>query len=233
MNNQAATPLFVGHFFDGKAWQLLPVSDRDLRRSIKFYSALFDSFSIKPEHEGALILSCYDDWAMTVPLESALTANRIRIYNADSTPFEAQRIETFIRRFSPPWIIGVNDDVMQGLQTAGFDLKQLFGGRFVWVRDTASYQSLQALDADVKVLRWQMIGPAIGMECAYGSGLHIDDLTWQLRSDDGEIIVESNLHRDGYSKAHKTGVYGQIDFGTCACGSSAPRVLINCGAKQN
>lgn len=215
-------PLFVGHFFDGREWQFLPVTERAAKRAMRAYLRVLDSFGFPPGSR-ALVIANYDDWAMTIPLEMALTASRITIFNADASPFEAGRIESFIRRFDPKLIIGVDAAVLQGLDSAGHDVHQLFAGRRVWTRDAASHDRLCGDESGGGVYRWSMLGPAPGMECREACGLHVDGEEWDLQVQGGELLVNSRLGREPALRSQSTGVKGVVEEGVCACGNADPR----------
>lgn len=218
-------PLFVGHFFDGEDWQFLPVTERAAKRAMRAYLRVLDSFSFPPGSR-ALVIANYDDWAMTIPLEMALTTSRITILNADASPFEAGRIEAFIRRFDPKLVIGVDAGVLQGLDSAGHDIHRLFAGRRVWTRDAASHNRLAAEEGGCSVYRWSMLGPALGMECREACGLHVDGEEWDLRLQDGEVLVSSRLDRQAAAlRSQRTGLCGTIEEGICACGNADPRFI--------
>lgn len=222
--SKGSQPLFVGHFFDGQDWQFLPVTERDAKRAMRAYLRVLDSFSLPPGSR-ALVIANYDDWAMTIPLEMALTASKITIFNADASPFEAGRIESFIRRFDPGLIIGVDAGVLQGLDSAGHDLDRLFSGRSVWTRDAGSYERLSGKEGSSNVYRWNMLGPAVAMECREACGLHVDGEEWDLQVQDGEVLVSSRLGREPALQSQRTGVSGSLEEGICACGNADPRFI--------
>ena len=72
-----------------------------------------------------------------------------------------------------------------------------------------------------------MIGPAIGMECVEGNGLHLDHFEWQVVSLNDEIHLTSNLPRATDFNQFATGVRGRVESGICNCGIAGKRVHLN------
>jgi hypothetical protein len=216
-------PLFIGHFHDGQQWQYLPMSSREVRRGMRVILQLLDSFRF-PARSSALVIAGHDEWALTMPLETALTTNKMILFNADASPFEAPRIEAFIRRFDPPMVFGLTAEVLQGLESVGHDAGTLFNGRVVWTADAAAWHRLK-VETDARVFRMMMIGPALAMECSQGCGLHIDAEEWTLDREGGQIVVTHRLGRQPALVRQKTGISGSIDNGVCRCGSASPRVI--------
>jgi hypothetical protein len=216
-------PLFVGHFYDGSQWQYLPMSDREVRRAMRAILQVLDSFRF-PARSCALVLAGHDEWAMSIPLEAALTNNKMILFNADASPYEAPRIEAFIRRFDPPMVFGPTADVLQGLESAGHTLGTLFDGRVVWAGDAPAYHRLKA-ETGARVFRRMMVGPALAMECSQGCGLHVDAEEWALEQEGGEIALSHRLGRNPPLVKQKSGVRGGIDCSVCRCGNASPRVV--------
>lgn len=217
-------PLFIGHFHDGQQWQYLPMSAREVTRVMRGILQLLDSFRF-PARSCALVIAGHDEWALSMPLETALTSNKMILFNADASPFEAPRIEAFIRRFDPPMVFGLSAEVLQGLESAGHDPAALFDGRVVWVADSQAYRRLKA-ETSARVFHLRMIGPALAMECSQGCGLHVDVEEWLLDQQGGEIVATHRLGRQPALIRQKTGVSGTIDSGVCRCGSASPRVIL-------
>ena len=218
-------PKYVGHFWDGKDWNFMPMTHRESDRALHFNYRVLETFNF-PRRGGALVIACYDDWAMTMPLEDALIQHNQIIYNADESPFEANRIEMFIRRMNPAVVIGVSAGVLQGLTSMGHDPAQLFAGRTVWCRDFASYEQLRAAEG-IALRHWRQIGPAAAMECVAGAGLHVDAEEWQLETQDGEILVTNRLDRFPKIVRQTTGLKGSIIHECCTCGLPHPRVVLD------
>jgi hypothetical protein len=217
-------PYFVGHFWDGQDWNYLPMTHREVERSVIANIRILDTFRVPPR-SGALVISSHDNWVMAIPLEEALMRSRQIIFNADNSPFEAGRIEAFLRRFNPPMVFGVSTQVLQGLENTGHDPRQLLAGRTVWCVDREAWQQL----ADVETLRlrqWRQIGPASAMECAAGAGLHVDTQEWLLEQDQGEIVITSRMNRYPELLRTRTGLRGHIDHSCCACGIAHPRIIL-------
>ena len=223
MSNAAISNQFIGHYWDGECWHYLPMNDRDIQRSMRTNLHILDTFKF-PKRSGALVISGFDDWVMTIPLERAIVSDKNIVYNAEATPFEANRIESFLRLFDPKMIFGLDGPVLEGLINIGQDPQTLFSGRVVWCRDNASYQQLVGLEG-VSARQWRAVGPAAAMECSEGAGAHIDSQEWEVSIVDGEAVVRNRLGRDLIDQPQKTGIKARLLNEPCLCGSHDPRLV--------
>src|SRR5690606_10207691 len=218
-------PYIVGHFWDGKKRDFLPLSTDEVGRAEWFYRRIVDNFDIPPRSV-VLLISKFEDGAFTAPLEQALTADGYIMGYAEATTFDAPRVETFRRRCDIPAGLGATRDTLAGLEAAGHSFEKVFGNAIVWARDKNAYVRLMKVPG-ITLRYWTEVGPAAAMECALGKGLHVDAFEWAVeRAADGEILVTSRLGRITPFERMSTGIYGTIDDSTCACGSCDPRVNI-------
>lgn len=224
MSNEAILNQFIGHYWNGEDWFYLPTNDRDIQRAMRTNLRVLDTYKF-PKRTGALIIAGFDDWAMTIPLERAIINDKNIVYYAESSPFEANRIESFIRRFDPKMIFGIDSPVLEGLKTIGQELQYLFNGRVVWCRDNNSYQQLVNLEG-VRARHWRAIGPAAAMECSEGAGVHIDSQEWEVSIVDGEAVIRNRLGRDLIDQPQKTGIKAQLVNEPCQCGNHDPRLTL-------
>jgi len=219
----AERPLFVASYTDANGRQFLPLSQAEHDRRVWFYRRIVDTFHL-PARQVVLIISDYNDHALTIPLQSQLHADSHIPCYAESTIFDACRTENFLRRLDMQFVIGVNTPVLDGLEAAGFKPLELFANRIVFARDEGAYQRLSANDG-ITLRRWMEIGPAIGMECRHGGGLHIDANEWDVEFDNGEVVLSSRLATYiDFDKVH-TGFYGSAVTELCDCGRDGLRII--------
>jgi hypothetical protein len=217
-------PYVVGHYWDGVESQFLPLSRDEMDRTEWFYRRILDRCGIAPR-TCVLLISEFVDGALTAPLEQAMMADGHVPCYAEATTFDAPRVETFLRRFDIPAVIGVTAATLDGLEAAGHSPDALFAGRIVWARDSDAFARLADVPG-ITLRRWMQIGPAPAMECIEGGGLHIDSLEWKVETGAGdEILLTSRMGRIKPIERGSTGVFGRIETGVCRCGSCDPRVV--------
>ena len=143
--------------------------------------------------------------------------------NADDSPFDAGRVESLSRQFSPVAIAGVSSSTLEGLKMMGHDPEKVFSGKTVWARPDA-FAAVDVMDS-VSARRLCMVGPALAFECAHG-GLHIDGREWSVSQIEGELTISSRIDRIERLTELPTGIKGDIHPVACTCGSSDPLILI-------
>ncbi len=108
--------------------------------------------------------------------------------------------------------------------SAGLSVARPLDRRSRFARDEGAYQRLSA-NASITLRRWMEIGPAIGMECRHGGGLHIDANEWDVEFDNGEVVLSSRLATYiDFDKVH-TGFYGSAVTELCDCGRDGLRII--------
>lgn len=222
MKAACPNPLLVGSYVDPAGRQLLPLSEAESIRIEWFYRRVFDTFGL-PSRSRVLLVTKFEDAAMTMPLDSMLIADGFVPAYAEATAFDAARVEAFVRQLSPRAVIGIDSSVLAGLQGLGHDPAALFQDRIVWASDEDAYQRLTG-GKHILLRRWMPVGPAPAMECHAGGGLHIDDREWLVDQQGDEILLSSRLPRSLAFKRISTGVHATIERALCRCGISGSRI---------
>jgi hypothetical protein len=217
------TPTVVGRYLEGGVPRFLPLSEAEINRATRAYLRVLDSYRLATRSH-VLVVSLASQVAAFMPLERALDHRNFIVSSADSSAFDAARVEVFVRRFKVAAVFGVTKETLDGFAFAGHDPATLFAGRIVWATP-AAYARL-APGSGYTLRRWAEFGPAIGVECAIGSGVHISSEEWSLDSMDGRILVSSRLPRLMTFDRQPTDVQGVVDHTPCACGSTDARVRL-------
>ena len=211
----------VGRYINAGAEQFLPYSNAELERARKFALRILSGFHFRTGHN-LLITAQMHECAQLLAFERAAMDYGLVVCSADSTFYDAARVESVVRRFSPVAIAGITPETLAGLKALGHDPLKLFSGIVVWARPGA-YAELQGSAVDVRA--WRELGPAVGIECSQGCGLHIDRLEWLADADDGEIVLTSHLQRAVNFRRLRTGVHGRVEHAACGCGNPDPRII--------
>ena len=216
-------PMAVGRFLDAQGQrQLLPHSALEAERARRAMMRILGTFHFRTE-SNVLVTAQFDELAQLLGAERAIMSYGMVAVSADSTPWDAGRVESILRRFKLVAALGISEATLDGLERMGFNPVQLFHGLVIWARPGA-YERLQGKPG-LKVYRWMEIGPAVAVECSAGAGAHIDRFEWDLAIEDDELVLSSRLERSQAFDGYRTGLKARILRGTCQCGNTDPRIL--------
>jgi len=156
------------------------------------------------------------------PFEHAVLALGGHFSLGENQPFDAFRAAMYGRRLSTELVLGLNRSVAE---TIGDDLGDAFSqARLVLARpDAVPLVAAAGLPAAV-VTR---IGPALAVECAPGSGAHVNPSMWAVEAEEGELELTSISERGYELNRERVGVRGTIRTDTCECRMPGPRVDVD------
>lgn len=218
-------PVTYGRFFDAQGRRvILPYSFIELERARRAITRVLGSFHFRTG-SNILLTSLLDQTAQLMPIERALYSGGYVAVSADSSLYDAKRVESIIRRFNLTAAINITADTLNGLIELGHDPQALFDGLIVWAGPSA-YDTISNYPATT-TLRYLEIGPATALECPHQNGAHIDRFEWQVESVEGEIVLSSRLNRCTEFVGYHTGFRAQIEHTACACGNADPRIIVD------
>ncbi len=216
-----ATLWGVGTFTSSGAPADLPVSPADFAADTAAAGRALDSLGIGPG-DRVLIVGLVSECAHLVPFHEALRARGAILSGADATVFDASRTAKLTRQLGVRAVLGVNGPVLDGLVAEGCDLLDVFGTVPVVGARPDAVGRLR--DAGAAPVVWAHVGPTVAVECAPGRGAHVDEATWEVHADGGEVLLSPRSPR-----ALPPGPYavatGTVVRGACACGRADARIL--------
>lgn len=210
-----ARPDVVGCYDAGGKTHFHPARFDELERQSIGIARILRTFYFKPEST-ILVVSIVPEVVQFAPFEKAVQHLGMYGINAESTNYDAGRIESIARQFDTPAICGIGAASLEGLKMFGHDPAKVFAGRTVWARPDA-YDEIKAM-AGVDARRIVIIGPAVAFECAHG-GLHYDSRDWTLEDTDGTLQLSSRMPRITPVSQIDTGVAGKVLESACTCGT--------------
>lgn len=222
----AVPPMAVGRYFSADGERVpLPYSMMELERQRRFALRVLSTFHFHPG-VNIMFTALMDEGAHFLGVERAIMSYGMVVASADSSLYDANRVESIARRFPLAAVFGVTPGTLDGLKNFGHSAEKVFAGMPVWARPGA-YEALRALPSiqASQVLRVMEVGPALGLECSEGVGVHVDRFEWDVESEDGEVLISSRLERCDVFERLRTGVKGHVVHGTCACGNPDPRII--------
>jgi len=213
----------VGQFPDGHGRMPYPVSAADIEADTRGAGRALASLGVGRGHT-VLFVSLVSEIVQTVPFHDALGQVGGICSAADATIFDAPRTAKLVRQLHPRAVVGVNGDVLDGLEQEGFDLADAFAGVPVLAAHPGAAARLQAAGLTPRV--WAFLGPAVAVECEPGAGAHVDEAIWSVDDEGGEIVVIPVGQRAIGAGRYRTGALGAIVRDRCACGRGDPRVRL-------
>lgn len=142
-----------------------------------------------------------------------------------ATPYDAYRIEMFLRRFRFQAAIGIAPGTLDGLEQAGHQPAKVFAQTPVLAALPGAYERLVAMGFQP----WRLIplGPLYAFEAPDGSGARYNAGEWNLASRNGRIFLSASARRkrDNGFENLDTGINGTLGMVTTPRGRE-PRLFL-------
>jgi len=216
----------VGSFRVGDAILPYPVSQDDHGRDIASAMKGLRSLGIHDQSR-ALVLSMLSEAAQYWPVQIGLLVSKAQFSLGDASRFDAFRTAMFLRAMHYDVVLGINTEVLDGLDDLGHAYADVFAGTHVLAARPGAYERLH--DAGLGPRLWVHVGPTVAVECDALAGAHIDGDEWEIEVADGEIVVTTRNPRAASIDRLRTGIRGEVVTEPCACGRSDPRVVPTLG----
>lgn len=218
-----SNPDIVGSYAVGTRREFYSAMRTELDRSGTRMVRTLQTFGFAPQ-SFVLTISSTPEVIQFAPFEAAVQQLGLFGINADDSPFDAGRVESISRQFNPAGMMGVSAQTLEGLKMMGHDPETVFRGRVIWARPDA-WQAVRRMDG-VTARRCLLIGPALGFGCEQGE-VHLDRWEWDIRSEQGELVLSSRLNRFEPVSGLRTGVMGAVSGAACSCGNADTVVEIH------
>ncbi len=215
-------PDIVGCYKAGGRTEFFPARYDELERQSLGIARLLRTFGLAPGRT-ILVVSLVPEVIQFAPFEKAVQYLGMYGINAESTNFDAGRIESIARQFDVPAICGIGAASLEGLRMFGHDPAKVFAGRTVWARADA-YDEVKAMPG-VDARRLVILGPLVAYECAKG-GIHYDNRDWTLDGAGGTLRLSSRMPRITPLSNLDTGVEGRVLDTACNCGTKEALIAL-------
>jgi hypothetical protein len=156
-----------------------------------------------------LVVALLSQAVHAVPFERAAGRVGALYSSADATRFDAFRSESLVRQLGAKVVIGIDGEVVAGLDDLGRDLHEVFAPvHAVVAADDTAERRLR--DAGLPTGRWLRLGPTSAV-CAPGDEtLRYDHGRWQVDEDGAELRLTNLVPRLTPCEAFRTGVRGEV-----------------------
>ena len=220
----AAAPLWgVGSFRVGDDIVTYPVSKDDNGRDIGGAAKALRSLGVD-SHSRVLVVSMLSNAAQYWPVQIDLLMNQAQFSIADASRYDAFRTNMFLRAMHYDVVLGINEDVLDGLDDLSMSYTDVFADVPIVAAGAGAHARLRAAGLDP--WWWLHLGPTTAVECAAREGAHIDGSEWAIEvGDGGEILVSASNERAATIERQRTGVHGTVLSARCSCGRDDARVV--------
>ena len=187
-----------------------PLSNRDVMADVDWAEHQLRAFGVGA---GSLIdlVHNYSECGQFWPYYLAAMRLGAQVMNGMATPWDAGRVEMYVRRFPLHAVLGVGPQTLEGLAMFGFDAGQVFGDLAVVGARGRAASTLEALN--LRPHRMTLLGPLI-LIAAPGEDAAYDTAEWTLETDeDGRILVTSGPGRAARYARLDTGFRGRVADG--------------------
>lgn len=183
------------------------LSHRDLEADTQWALSCLRQMALGDD-QLSLFVSAGAEMAQVWPYENAAQRLGSPLAFAENSPFDAYRVEMFLRRFPHQLVFGVTAAIVQGLLDAGHELHQVFSSARHVVAHADAWKLLRA--ANVPAWRLIALGAAYALEPPTGGGALYDQHDWFVEAKDGELLLTSLVGRASPFVRLHTGVRGSV-----------------------
>ena len=156
-----------------------------------------------------LVVALLSQAVHAVPLERAAGRVGALYSSADATRFDAFRTASLVRQLTARIVIGVDREVLTGLDDLGRDLTEVFAPvRAVVAADAETERRLRDVGLPTGRLLW--LGPTTAVSTPDDDTLRYDATRWQVSEDDGELLLTNLADRLTPCDSLRTGVRGSV-----------------------
>ena len=139
----------------------------------------------------------------------------------DGFSSDSHRLAAYVSQFSPRAVLGLVEDVAAGVERDR-SIGDLLGDTPAVAARPGAYAAL--LTKGLEPLLWLHAGPAVAVECSFGSGAHLD-AAWQPEIIDGRLVLHPHADQRLPSDI-PTGIAASLGTDRCRCGSDDPRIRV-------
>lgn len=156
-----------------------------------------------------LVVALLSQAIHAVPLEQGAGRVGALYSSADATRFDAFRTASLIRQLEAKVVIGVDTEIVTGLDDLERDLAEVFGpvGAVV-TADEEAHERLRA--AGLAPGRYLRLGPTSAVAPPGADTLVYDSERWQVAEDGGELLLTNRVDRLMQCDRFRTGIRATV-----------------------
>jgi len=185
-----------------------PVSEADIVDETDIAEQHYRALGLADD-DLVLVVALLSQAIHAVPLEAGAGRVGALYSSADATRFDAFRTASLIRQLQAKVVIGVDAEVVTGLDDLERDLSDVFGSvAAVVAADATAFARLT--DAGLPTGRWLRLGPTSAVSVPGEDALAYDATRWQVDEDGGALVLTNLAERFTPCDRFHTGVRGSV-----------------------
>jgi len=156
-----------------------------------------------------LVVALLSQAIHAVPLEQGAGRVGALYSSADATRFDAFRTASLVRQLRAKVVIGIDAEVVAGLDDLGRDVAEVFAPvAAVVAADAEAHDRLRG--AGLPTGRWLRLGPTSAISAPGDEALSYDADRWQVDEIAGELVLTNLADRLTPCDGFRTGVRGRV-----------------------
>jgi hypothetical protein len=204
----APTVWGVGRVMVGDEVVPWPVSEADVVDETDIVEQHYRALGLGDD-DLVLVVALLSQAIHAVPLEAAAGRVGALYSSADGTRFDAFRTASLIRQLTAKIVIGVDEEIVIGLDDLGRDLQDVFGSvAAVVAADSTAYDRLR--EAGLPTGRYLRLGPTSAVAVPSEDALSYDANRWQVDEDGGALLLTNVAPRHTPCDRFHTGIRGTV-----------------------
>jgi hypothetical protein len=185
-----------------------PVSEADIVDETDVVEAHYRALGIGDD-DLVLVVALLSQAIHAVPLEAGAGRVGALYSSADATRFDAFRTASLIRQLQAKVVIGVDAEIVAGLDDLERDLADVFGSvAAVVAADATAFTRLR--DAGLPTGRYLRLGPTSAVATPGEDALSYDATRWQVDEDAGALVLTNLAERFTPCDRFATGIRATV-----------------------
>lgn len=186
-----------------------PLSRRDMEADTQWAHSVLERAGLGPGRQ-VLFIGSGAQWAQDWPYQNAaMRLGGVASY-AESSPFDAYRVEMFTRRFPIHTVLGLSGNVLDGLEQSGHDIAKVFGG----VHAIFAFPDARKRLVQKGVKSWTQLDLGIGYAFSppEENEAVLDNTEWLAESLNGGLSLSARNSRASPFVRFKPGVLAEVNL---------------------
>jgi hypothetical protein len=192
----------------------------EYERDTAWARRLLDVWGVGPgQHAVLTVRNSESPWLG--PVVRALREMGVVYSNAEPYAWDSRRVAALLSLLPVEAIVGLPGETAESLLADDEAAAKLADMPVIWARRDA----LEPLrGAGLRPAEMAMLGPALGLSCPEGTGLHLDPEEWQVNVVSGRPTLTVVGDRRYRGRDIELDIDGVIDRAPCACGLPGDRI---------
>lgn len=210
----------IGHFPRAGGNVAFEIGWPEYERDTAWARRLLEIWGVGPaQHAVLTVRNSESPWLG--PVVGAMREIGVVYSNAEPYAWDSRRVAALLGLLPVESIIGLPGETVESLLADDGTAAKLAEVPVIWARRDA----LEPLrGAGLQAAEMAMLGPALGLSCPEGTGLHFAPEEWQVTTDSARLTLTVVGDRRYRGRNIELDIDGVIDRAPCACGLPGDRI---------